>query len=129
MVVSWYWGFLQSAQAVDKPKAPLPTIKMDEGISEGLEDVMTNDMETRQPKSKLYNATKDDRETCRSIKVRKCRLLVRRCRWQGGDRLGTVQSLVGMQGAWTRPERSGHAKSCWQAISTTSPTQLNSDNA
>jgi hypothetical protein len=28
-----YWGFLQSAQAVERPKAPLPTISTDDGIS------------------------------------------------------------------------------------------------
>jgi hypothetical protein len=34
IVVFAYRLFLHSAHAVDRPKAPLPTIKMDEGISD-----------------------------------------------------------------------------------------------
>lgn len=29
-------GFRQRAQAVDRPKAPLPTIRTDEGVSDGM---------------------------------------------------------------------------------------------
>jgi hypothetical protein len=35
-----YCGFRHKDQAVDKPKAPLPTIKMEEGISTDVEDAM-----------------------------------------------------------------------------------------
>lgn len=34
IVVFAYRAFLHSAHAVDKPNAPLPTIKMDDGISD-----------------------------------------------------------------------------------------------
>jgi hypothetical protein len=37
--------FLHSAQAVDKPKAPLPTIRMDEGISEEDDAIAKNENE------------------------------------------------------------------------------------
>jgi hypothetical protein len=40
IVVSLYRAFLHSAHAVDKPKAPLPTIRMDEGVFEADDDAM-----------------------------------------------------------------------------------------
>lgn len=38
--VSLNWGFLHRAQAVESPKTPLPTIRMDEGASIGAEDAI-----------------------------------------------------------------------------------------
>ena len=46
-VVSLKSGLVHSAQAVDKPKAPLPTIRMDEGTFEEDGDAIAKDTQRK----------------------------------------------------------------------------------